>query len=132
MKDKLIEYIVSLQLKNGGFTCSSLYSGISLSTKFQQSHIVFTYSAVNSLKILGALDKVDKKLILKNIGNHQKEDGSFSSFENSTECDLRFVYSALSICRIFEDFSFVNTEKSKQYIDSCYNFDGGYGLRPNN
>lgn len=84
MKEKLIEYVVSLQLKNGGFTCSSLYSGISLSPKFQQSHIVFTYSAVNSLKILGALDKVDKKLILKNIGNHQRVDGSFSSFENST------------------------------------------------
>ena len=47
---------------------SSLYSGISLSTKFQQSHIVFTYFAVNSLKILGALDKVDKKLILKTLG----------------------------------------------------------------
>lgn len=72
MKEKLINYILSLQLKNGGFTCSSLYAGINPSSKFHQSHIVFTYSAVNSLKILGAMDKLDKNLILKNIAQHQK------------------------------------------------------------
>ena len=74
--------------------------------------------------------KVDKNLILTSVGRHQKEDGSFSSFENSSECDLRFVYSALSICKLFNNFQHINTAKAKDYIDSCYNFDGGYGLRP--
>jgi geranylgeranyl transferase type-1 subunit beta len=59
-----------------------------------------------------------------------KENGSFSNFQNSNEADLRFVYAALAICNAFEDFSFINKNKVKSYIESCLNYDGGYGLRP--
>ncbi len=59
-----------------------------------------------------------------------KENGSFSNFQNSNEADLRFVYAAVAISNAFNDFSYINKDKIKSYIDSCYNFDGGYGLRP--
>lgn len=119
-----------MHLRNGGFTCSTLYSKFPKESKYEQGHIVFNYSALNCLKILGALDKVDKDKVLKNIAAHQRPDGSFSSFINSTECDLRFVYSALSICKLLEDFSYIDVPKTKEYIEKCYNFDGGFGLRP--
>ena len=72
LKEKLISYILSLQLPNGDFTCSTLYSKINDQSKYQKGHIVFAYSALNCLKILGALDRVDKKLILSSIARHQK------------------------------------------------------------
>lgn len=59
-----------------------------------------------------------------------KENGSFSNFHNSNEADLRFVYAALAICNALEDFSLIDKKKVKSYIDSCWNYDGGYGLRP--
>lgn len=42
----------------------------------------------------------------------KKQDGSFSNFEGSEECDLRFVYGALCVCAMMEDFSVVDTEKT--------------------
>ena len=69
--------------------------------------------ALNCLHILGALDQVDKVAILKSISKCQREDGSFSSFENTFEADLRFVYSALSVCKLLGDFSFIDTNKAK-------------------
>lgn len=40
------------------------------------------------------------------------------------------MYSALSICKIFNDFSIIDKAKTIQYINSCFNYDGGFGLRP--
>ena len=65
VKDRIVEYILSLQLKNGGFTSSTLYSQFNGKSKYGQGHIVFTYSALNCLHILGAIDKIDKKIVLE-------------------------------------------------------------------
>lgn len=65
LKSKLIDYIYSLQLSNGGFVSSTLYSKLGEHSKYGQGHIVFTYSALNSLSILGALHKIDKELVLR-------------------------------------------------------------------
>lgn len=72
---------------------------------------------MNCLAVLNALGKLDKNKVLSSIGRHQKCDGSFSSFENSTECDLRFVYSALSICKILDDFTYIDKGKALEYIE---------------
>lgn len=119
-----------MEFENGSFSCSSLYTLFPRKCKYEEGHIVFAFSALNCLKMLSAIDRVDSEVILKNIGRYQKDDGSFSSFPNGTECDLRFVYSALAICKLFNNFSYVNMVKCKQYIENCYNFDGGFGLRP--
>lgn len=60
----------------------------------------------------------------------EKENGSYSSFTNSEEADLRFVYSAVAVCSTLKDFSKMKVDKVVAFIESCYNFDGGYGLRP--
>jgi len=67
-------------LKNGGFAPSTLFSCLNSTSEYEQGHIVFTYSAVNCLAVLNALDKVDKNKVLSSVGRHQKSDGSFSSF----------------------------------------------------
>lgn len=126
-KKKLTDYIYSLQLESGGFSCSQLYRN----NGYELPHIVFTYSALNCLKILGDdLGRLNKPSLLDSVRKCQQEDGSFSSFRNTDEADLRFVYAALSICRLLNSLESVDIEKSFAYIRSCYNPDGGFGLRP--
>jgi prenyltransferase beta subunit len=99
--------------------------------------VVFTYSgtsdfitAINILKMLGSLEEINKEKCLNSVRMCFKENGSFSNFHNSNEADLRFVYAALAICNALGDFSLIDKKKVKGYIDSCWNYDGGYGLRP--
>lgn len=40
------------------------------------------------------------------------------------------MYAAIAIFHVFGDLDSVDKLKVKGYIDSCYNYDGGYGLRP--
>lgn len=96
-KQQIIDYIYSLQLKNGGFTCSLLYKLLDNGSQYALPHIVFTYSAINCLLILGDdLKRVDRKSLVNSIVKCQKENGSFSSFQGSEEADLRFVYAAVA------------------------------------
>ena len=76
------------------------------------------------------IEKVNVKGCLESVARCQKENGSYSSFQNSEEADLRFVYSAVTICHTLKDFERMDKEKVVDYIENCYNFDGGYGLRP--
>jgi prenyltransferase beta subunit len=60
IKEKVIEYVLALQLHNSSFTCSVLYAGFGRKSRHDEGHIVFTFSALNCLAILSALDKVDR------------------------------------------------------------------------
>ena len=82
------------------------------------------------LQTVGGLEQINKEKCLSSIAACQKANGSFSSFKDSSEADLRFVYSAVAICNTLGDFSLINVEKAVSFIDECQNFDGGYGLRP--
>ena len=62
------------------------------------------------------------------------------------EIDTRFSYAAISICYLLREHdqvhgtsftenvgqfsSFIDTTRALEFIDSCRNFDGGYGSRP--
>jgi geranylgeranyl transferase type-1 subunit beta len=80
--------------------------------------------------MIGGIERINKENCLASVYQCQKENGSYSSFSNTEEADLRFIYSAVTICHTLQDFSKMDVEKVVAYIDSCYNFDGGYGLRP--
>lgn len=124
------DYVLSLEIPTGGWAPSSLYAHFTNDAPFHLPHIVFTYSAVNILTLSGGLSRINKANCLRSVSLCAKESGSYSSFANSEEADLRFVYSAVTICHALEDFTGMNVEKVVEYIHSCRNFDGGYGLRP--
>lgn len=55
-----------------------------------------------------------------------------SSFrgQQGTENDMRFVYCAIAICYILNDFSRINMKSVLKFIQRCVNFDGGIGQAP--
>lgn len=51
------------------------------------------------------------------------------SCDDSSENDLRYLYSSLVVCSLLKNFSPINLELSANFIVSCFNHeDGGFGL----
>lgn len=43
---------------------------------------------------------------------------------------MRFVYCAIAICHILNDFSTIDMKSVLKFIQRCVNFDGGIGQAP--
>lgn len=63
------------------------------------------------------------------VASMQLPDGSFQG-DQWGEVDTRFVYSAIQALRILGRLEKINVDKTVEWIQKCYNFDGGYGLVP--
>ena len=57
------------------------------------------------------------------------ETGTFAGDEWG-EKDTRFLYGALNALSLMELLHLVDVEKAVQHVNSCANFDGGYGTSP--
>ena len=44
---------------------------------------------------------------------------------------MKFVYVAVSLCAILNDFSLINKEAVVEYIMKCQTYEGGFGQAPN-
>jgi geranylgeranyl transferase type-2 subunit beta len=58
-----------------------------------------------------------------------RETGTFAGDEWG-EQDTRFLYGALNALSLMGLLELVDVEKAARYVDSCANFDGGYGTSP--
>ncbi|GAB4836597.1 hypothetical protein Ancab_001510 [Ancistrocladus abbreviatus] len=94
-------------------------------------HLASTYSALAILKIVGYdFSLIDSKSIAISMKNLQQHDGSFMPIHTGAEADLRFVYCAVSISYMLDNWSGMDKEKAKEYILNCQSYDGGFGLSP--
>ncbi|CAG9536281.1 unnamed protein product [Cercopithifilaria johnstoni] len=97
---------------------------------YDSAHISQTYVALCSLLILGDdLSRVDRKAVLEGICCGQLSDGSFRG-QQGTENDMRFVYCAIAVCHMLNDFSTIDMKSVLKFIQRCVNFDGGIGQAP--
>lgn len=124
-KNQIIEWIYHLQTKSlNGFKGGT-------SESHDLPHLAMTYSALSSLITLGDdLERIDKKKITTYLKRLQRQDGSFSCVEFGSETDMRFLYCAIAISYILNDFSGVNLESAFSYIQSCLSYEGGFSLIP--
>ncbi|KRX00858.1 Terpenoid cyclases/protein prenyltransferase alpha-alpha toroid [Pseudocohnilembus persalinus] len=153
-KQNLIDWIYSLQIfddsenSDGGFKGSTFLGLPFHKSDFQaknshgnqpeiisqeKGHIVYSYSAILSLLILGDdLKRVRKQNIIQHIKSIQLENGNIkSNFLSNYEADLRFIYAAVVVSSLINDFSGLNLEKTVNFILSCQNHqNGGFGLLP--
>ncbi|GAB2215573.1 hypothetical protein Droror1_Dr00019961 [Drosera rotundifolia] len=95
------------------------------------SHLASTYCALAILKTIGYdLSLINFKAITKSMKILQQHDGSFMPTHIRAETDLRFVYCAVAISYMLDDWSGVDKETTKEYIRNCQSYDGGFGLHP--
>ncbi|OAX84517.1 hypothetical protein ACJ72_01108 [Emergomyces africanus] len=125
-RDETIAFVLSCQHDNGGFGAAPGHD----------AHMLYTVSAVQILVTIDAVDELDrqsrggKEKVGSFIANLQ--DCSTGSFKGDDwgETDTRFLYGALNALSLLGLLSLVDVPKAVGYIQSCANFDGGFGVRP--
>lgn len=127
-----IDWIYAQEI-NGGFRGGPFVGSTKeLAISYDVPHITMIYTALLSLLILGDdLAKVDRNAIIRTISQCQNSDGSVTATPNGPECDLRFLFSACSICYILGDWSGLDVETATTFVKKCRNYDGAFGVGPN-
>ncbi|KAL3417929.1 prenyltransferase and squalene oxidase [Phlyctema vagabunda] len=124
-RQETIEFVLSCQHENGGFGAAPGHD----------AHILYTTSAVQILATIDALDELEnkgkgKEQVGKYIASLQnRETGTFAGDEWGEE-DTRFICTALNALSLLHLMSMIDVDKAIDYIASCANFDGGYGVSP--
>jgi geranylgeranyl transferase type-2 subunit beta len=132
---------VSCQSDNGGFGAAPGHD----------AHMLSTVSAVQILATVNALDKLDAeggqgrlkvgrckckhfflaaRLTVPDIAALQnRESGTFAGDEWG-ETDTRFLYGAFNALSLLNLMSLIDVPKAVAHVQTCSNFDGGYGVDP--
>eukprot|EP00758_Cryptobia_borreli_P004501 Tbor_TRINITY_DN4413_c0_g1::TRINITY_DN4413_c0_g1_i1::g.7946::m.7946/K05956/RABGGTB; geranylgeranyl transferase type-2 subunit beta len=119
-KDNIIKFALSCyNAKDGGFG----------GNENQDSHMLYTLSAVQVICMFGGEEQMDKEAIGKWVASMQQPDGSFSG-DVWGEIDTRFTYCALNCLSLLGSLHLVDIKKAAAYILSCQNWDGGFGVGP--
>uniref|UniRef100_M4BL60 Geranylgeranyl transferase type-1 subunit beta n=2 Tax=Hyaloperonospora arabidopsidis (strain Emoy2) TaxID=559515 RepID=M4BL60_HYAAE len=141
-RHQVIEWVYSLQVSiddhdvhagNGGFRggpCIGNASNCPNGSKYDTSNVASTFAALCILRTLGDdLHRVDKTAIVRALTSLQDDTtGCFSSVNEGSEQDMRFVYCACAISYILDDWSGIDVPAMVRFINSCLSYDGGIGL----
>ncbi|OJD11058.1 hypothetical protein ACJ73_09621 [Blastomyces percursus] len=125
-RDETIAFVLSCQHDNGGFGAAPGHD----------AHMLYTVSAVQILVTIDAVDELEKQgrggkeKVGSFIANLQdRSTGTFKGDEWG-EIDTRFLYGALNALSLLGLLHLVDVPKAVAYVQSCANFDGGFGVRP--
>lgn len=128
-RNETIKFVLSCQHDNGGFGAAPGHD----------AHLLYTCSAIQILAMVDALDDLEnlgkgegggRVAVSKYIaGLQNQETGTFAGDEWGEE-DTRFILCALNALSLLHLLSVVDMNKAVDYIVSCANFDGGYGVSP--
>lgn len=125
-RNEVLDFVLSCMHENGGFGAAPGHD----------AHMLYTVSGVQILAILDAFDELEERV----KGGRQKIGHYIASLQNPTtgtfagdewgETDTRFLYGALNALSLLGLLSLVDVDKAVEHIQSCGNFDGGYGNSP--
>uniref|UniRef100_A0A4W5K9L0 Protein geranylgeranyltransferase type I, beta subunit n=1 Tax=Hucho hucho TaxID=62062 RepID=A0A4W5K9L0_9TELE len=90
--------------------------------------VAMTYTGLACLVILGDdLSRVNKEACLMGLKALQLENGSLYAVPEGSENDMRFVYCAVCICYMLDDWSGMDIKKDIDYIRRSTSYDNGIG-----
>lgn len=119
---RAISTISSFQNELGGFGGGFM----------QYSHLAPTYSAINSLAIVGtpeAFDSIDRDALLRFLFEMKQEDGSFIMHEGG-EVDVRGSYCAISVAILLGILTPELERGVAEFVAKCQTYEGGLGGTP--
>lgn len=119
-KEDVVRFILSCANEDGGFGGNT----------DQDSHMLYTMSAIQLLCLFDALTEIDVDRTAVWLASMQQPDGSFQGDEWG-EIDSRFSYIALSSLQLLGRLHLVDLEAAVKWVLSCQNWDGGFGVAPN-
>lgn len=118
-KEEVISFVLSCLNDDGGFG----------GNVDQDSHMLYTLSALQLLCSYDSLDRIDIDTTAQWIAHLQLPDGSFQG-DSWGEIDTRFSYIALNSLQLLQKTNLIDVEKAVEYVLQCQNWDGGFGVSP--
>jgi len=118
-KQKHINWLISLQMPDGGF---SHIPG-------QSSHITYTYFAVKALIELGALDRINKQKLIEFILSIQHPDGGFGHLPSQPP-QAQFTCDAILLLKELKALNKTDKQKHINWLISLQMPDGGFSHIP--
>lgn len=120
-REEIVPFALSCQNADGGFGGNA----------GQDSHMLYTLSAVQVLCMFDAIDKCNIDGVATWVAARQQPDGSFAG-DPWGEIDTRFSYCALNCLSLLgqEHLARVDIQKAMDFVLSCENWDGGFGVVP--
>ncbi|THW49434.1 hypothetical protein D6D21_02457 [Aureobasidium pullulans] len=123
-RSALLDFVLSCLHENGGFGAAPGHD----------PHMLYTVSAVQILATLDAFDDLEQRLPGAKhrivIASLQKPDNGTFAGDEWGETDTRFLYGAFNALSLLGLMHLVDVEKAIEHVQSCANFDGGYGTGP--
>ncbi|KAF1920009.1 geranylgerany transferase type II beta subunit [Ampelomyces quisqualis] len=125
-RGEVLEFVFACLHDNGGFGAAPGHD----------AHMLYTVSAVQILATLDAFGELDGRVpdgrlkIAAFIASLQDADTGTFAGDEWGERDTRFLYGALNALSLMGLLHLVDVEKAVQHVQSCANFDGGYGTGP--
>ncbi|KAL7061898.1 hypothetical protein AAHC03_01206 [Spirometra sp. Aus1] len=100
---------------------------------YDASHVTMTYSALNTLLILGDdLSRVNRDAVMAGILALQSENANFINASLLChEFDARFVFSAVASAYIVDQLDKLDIEAYIRFITKSLTFEGGFAHLPN-
>lgn len=118
-KQSIIEFVLECHNEDGGFG-----GNINM-----PSHMLFTLSALQTLRMLNSINLIDSDQVVRYILSLQLADGSFQG-DSYGEVDTRFTYCAVSSLHLLGCVDVLDDALTVDYISRCRNPDGGFGAIP--
>ncbi|EAY18555.1 Prenyltransferase and squalene oxidase repeat family protein [Trichomonas vaginalis G3] len=120
-KDSIIKYLSKRTSYDGGYA----------SSPDQKGNIILTYTAINSLAIIGtekAFSSINRSEIYNFLKQSKQPDGSFSAGA-ALESDSRSTYCAICVASLLNMLTPELLEGTVEFLISCQGYDGGFGPR---
>ncbi|ORC93813.1 putative geranylgeranyl transferase type II beta subunit [Trypanosoma theileri] len=118
-REDVISFVLGCWNSDGGFGGNA----------GQDSHMLYTLSAIQLLCLFDALDVIDTAKCARWVASLQLPDGSFQG-DVWGEVDTRFVYIAMNCLSLLGRLSLMDVEAAVGWVLRCQNWDGGFGTTP--
>ncbi|KAH0788388.1 geranylgeranyl transferase type-1 subunit beta-like protein [Histomonas meleagridis] len=132
LKQKIIDWVYSQQVEPplyGGFRHSGAH--YTPNHTVEESHIAMTYSSIAILLLLGDdLSRVNVPRVMEFVKSLQLPNGSFKGHHLGSEDDVRFVFCAAFLTKVFGTEKEIDVEKSIEYLLDCQTYEGGFAHQP--
>ncbi len=118
LRNKVVEYIQSCQMRDGGFASSPHHD--------QVSNTIFTYYALKTLDLLGSIDAVDRKRAADFILSLVRTDGSIMAKADDKTTSLSTTYFGVVSLALLDATTKLDGRKTIAFINAYREPHKGY------
>ena len=120
LRNKVIDYVRSCQMKDGGFSSNPEFD--------KTSNTVFTYYALKTLDLVGALDTIDRKRTLQFLLPLVQADGSIYAKASDQRASISTTFYGIASLSLLNAVNRLDTKKTIDYLSSYREPGKGYCL----